>query len=287
MEKQPKIQWSQPYNYTGVESIDTGREHQWRYSPDFHNAVQLTMQLTGSRQDDCVLANEKNNQSYLGGRSPNNYTWHHCYNLHMNEARNYKMQLPARDLHRRCCPHVGAFKQGMEMGFYNTAANHEKSEEFIEKVQLRTVQYQESSIIKEIKLLEHIMQRLLPLCLIEFYLTYAPGVPDKTIFYKSNQGIYNISWFDEIINGSNSILQILHYELHWRNTWRDSLLFSQKWNIPFAEDNCGNIYFLSIEENSKLPDVPVYFYDHEEDCALQIADNFKSFQNGWFHFIKE
>lgn len=290
MEEQMKSLWAEPYEDPDVRNVNTGREHQWRYSPDFLNAVQYTLKLTGSRYKDCAAANERNNQSSLGGSPPDGFTWHHCYNPGMDQSRGYVMQLAPRDLHRKCCPHVGAFKQGIEMGFYSGTEDRSTIEVKTGQAFLRAVSHHKSIIKIAIQVLEEKLQLCLPLSLIDFYIRYALRAqdktnhyPDRTIHYRNGKDIYDICWFEEIIEGSSSILEILNYERYGRNNLTGGLDFGQKSNIPFAEDAFGNVYYLSVEEaGRRLVDAPVYFYNHEENSSVKVAEAFEDFQSGWY-----
>jgi len=285
MDEVNNLNWANPYPFAGVRDIDTMRVNQWRHSPDFYLVNQFNLQLTGSRYRDAGRANNVSGLSYLGGSSPVGCAWHHCYNLNMNQLRQYTMQLANRALHRACCPHVGAYKQGQEMGFYfNEFVDNKELDIMFEPYNPRN-KYN-PNIKKDIQDMEAYTGRLMPDSLTRFYIYNDFGRPEKTILYHC-EDYYAISWIYPVHSDADSILEVLNFECtHRKKYGSNPLIFAQGYNIPFAEDAFGNVYYLRIDTfGPPLEDAPIYFYDHEIDQAKEIAKSFTSFYNGWFCII--
>lgn len=100
------VTWSDPYPGP-IQSIDTGADRQWKYSPDFaqcageyHGAWEIS--LTGRRIDDYVLAEDDGGEEH----TPRVTVWHHLFNYNPADGQ-CTMQLVNFRYHQEACPHLG------------------------------------------------------------------------------------------------------------------------------------------------------------------------------------
>lgn len=99
------LEHKRPYR-AGIDSIDTGRDDVFKYSPRFRKpelkrSTNILMQ--GSRKMDYVVA-----ENATGGERPEGTVWHHVYDYNNGYC---TMQLVDVSVHTATIPHVGAVRQ--------------------------------------------------------------------------------------------------------------------------------------------------------------------------------
>ena len=96
--------WKKPYDNPNIDSIVTGLQGKFAYSPKFRKPIaETSIVLTGYRRKDYCEAEQVTNEIH----QPKKTVWHHVW-----EEKNgkYTIQLVDYTLHQTTCPHVGACK---------------------------------------------------------------------------------------------------------------------------------------------------------------------------------
>ena len=95
--------WSKPYP-DSIESIDTGLEGRFKYSPRFKKSeADLFIELTGRRAKDYKIAEATTKTKHI----PRKTVWHHVWNEINGE---YEMQLVDYNIHKSTYSHAGGCK---------------------------------------------------------------------------------------------------------------------------------------------------------------------------------
>lgn len=237
--------------------IATGLGGSMAHSPDFSNLTNYSMSLTmsGSRS-----ADRRNLLNNFPNAPATGYHCHHTYSYnYANGNASANMQLVAARTHIATYPHVGAVRQ------WNISGNHQHSyRSIMEEAVTSPVKYSKEDLVK----FESKFNTKIPAEIVDVYLKQAPVT---SAFHINGNGetvhIAELLVLFEFPEEKN--IPDVGYVIETLKANGISIYSRDSNNepIPYAEDECGNIFYYSFDNNDN---VHYWFYDHEYDEYFEI-----------------
>lgn len=216
--------WARPYAEP-IETIDTGRDKQWRYSPRFTTCeANVFIELTGRRSKDYKIAEMQCGKVHV----PRKTVWHHVWN-EINGK--YEIQLVDYRLHQSTCPHAGGCKLWLLR--HTDRKRYARKERTTRNIEISMSEYFLSQNIRLERINSTGYRR-------NYYLSYRTANSQK-------EKDYHDIVLDYKFPEDNSF-QYRKYALNDRNSFN-----LRKWGL----DPYGNLFYRDGKGC-------LYFYDHEE-----------------------
>lgn len=283
-----------------IVTLITHKHGRFTYSPYFRGekvAGEICLRLQGSRTADFRLANIRAGIAREDW-CPFGYVWHHSYNPYFNFIKaTYHMQLVNGLLHARTGSHFGAYEQGKELkashlrpditGKYILQRNRSRRDEpGTERIVLKRIHYNQTEQQKTEQLRE-LQQRfyaghIIPESLYEFFRMYVKESFLPKVFSGTDEKYMVASLFP--VTGADSLWELIAYEKDRESRQISALEYASGSHVPFAGDGLGNLYFLKLEEGWG-EDAPVYFYNHELNCAEYVCDGIRTMVKIWEELV--
>lgn len=237
--------------------IATGLGGSMAHSPDFSNLTNYSMNLTMSGSRSVDRRNLLNNFPNAPA------TGHHCHHTYSynyaNGNASANMQLVAARTHIATYPHPGAVRQ------WNTSGNHQhRYRSIMEEAVTSLVKYSKEDLVK----FESKFNTKIPAEIVDVYLKQAPitsafringngetvHIAELLVLFEfpKEKNIPDVGYVIETLK-ANGI------SIYSRDSNNEP--------IPYAVDDCGNIFYYSFDNNDN---VHYWFYDHEYDEYFEI-----------------
>ena len=229
------------------------------HSPDFSNLTNYSMNLTMSGSRSADRRNLLRNFQIPPARG---HHCHHTYSYNYNPTNgkaSAEMQLVAARTHIATYPHLGAVRQ------WNTSGNHQhRYRSIMEEAVTSPVNYSKEELAK----FQSAFNTKIPAELADAYLNQSTITSsfrikgsDETVHIAELLALFEIPDQREIPDVGYVIETLKRNGIS---------IYSRESNnepITYAEDDCGNIFYYSFDNNDN---VHYWFYDHEYDEYFKI-----------------